>query len=347
MTTAGAPTEEPPRTDTAPTIPAPAVEPPRTDIAPAIPAPTGPPQPTPAAYLVVSGDLLVLGKQPDGDSVRFRAHDPEILRQLAHGDRVDIKADGSVQLRLDGIDAPELHYAGQQQPFGDRSRDALLRQLGFASVSLAANHMTVTAAEPAVLPAVIAARMVEVHGRPVAFLFTGDAAAALAERGGSRIEVDADLLGQSANLGMLASGDAYPLLYTSTGPELRAAIAATASRARAAHLGVYASDATARFRVVDHTSVGPGGDLVFPKIFRRVTEWLRETEAAIANETATGLGGPPPATFPAWLRANPGRNDRVVVAGNRRSQALHTLLQQGGHTVTMSADPLTLVFVEK
>jgi endonuclease YncB( thermonuclease family) len=329
MTTAGAPTEEPPRTETAP----------------AIPAPAAPPQPAPAAYLVVSGQLLVLGKQPDGDSVRFRAHDPEILRQLAHGDRVDIKADGSVQLRLDGIDAPELHYAGQQQPFGDRSRDAFLRQLGFVSVSLAANHMTVTAAEPAAVPAVIVARMVEAHGRPVVFLFTGDAAA-LAGRHGSRIEVDADLLAQSANLAMLASGDAYPLLYSSTRPELRAAIAATASRARAAHLGVYASDATARFLVVDHTSVGPGGDLVFPKIFRRVTEWLREAEAAVANEVATGLAGPP-ATFPAWLRANPGRNDRVVVAGNRRSQALHTLVQQAGHTVTMSADPLTLVFVEK
>lgn len=303
----------------------------------------------------MAGQLLVLGKQPDGDSVRFRPQDADVLRKLAHGERVEPSADGSVQLRLDGIDAPELHYAGQSQPLGDLSRDAFLRLLGFRDVALAANHMTVTAAAPATVPAVIIARMAEVHGRPVAFLFTGATADALRDRHGDRVEVDEGLLSASANLRLLATGDVYPLQYTSTSPELRTAINAVALRARAARLGVHAADATPRFSVVDHKSVGQGGDLVLPKLFRRVTEWLRETRAGVAVGAAGDdvPGAAPPTapatalTFPAWLRANPGRNDRVHVAGSSRTQALHTLLQQTGTTVVMTADPLGLVFVER
>ncbi|NUU25154.1 MAG: hypothetical protein HOV68_27180 [Streptomycetaceae bacterium] len=324
MTTAGAPTPDSPATRTADT-PVPG---------PAAPAPSE--GAAPDTYLVIAGHLLVIGKQPDGDSLRFRPEHPELLAQLAHGDRVEPSADGSVQLRLDGIDAPELHFAGHSQPLGDVSRDAFLRLVGFEDIALAPNHMTVTSATPPTIPAVILARMAEVHGRPVAFLFTGEAADTL--RGdddgtnGHRITLDADLLATSANMRMVASGDAYPLLYTSTSPVLRKEIAAVAGQARAAHLGVYAADATARFSVVDHKSVGPGGDLIYPKLFRRVTEWLREADGA---------------AFPAWLRAHVDRNDRVHVAGSRRSQALHTLLHQSGHTITMTADPLTLVFVER
>ncbi|MDI2130005.1 thermonuclease family protein [Yinghuangia seranimata] len=311
---------------------------------PRVPAPAKPP--VSAQYQVIAGELLVVGKQPDGDSVRFRAERPELFKGLAHGERIRPGTDGSVQLRLDGIDAPELHYAGQRQPFGDRSRDAFLKLLGFGEVKLAANEMTVTSAEPPSVPGVILARMAEVHGRPVAFLFTGDAAKALHGRDGGTVTADAALLAGSANFRMLASGDAYPLQYTSTAPELRKAIVAAASKARAAHLGVYAMDSSSRFSVVDQNAVGPGGDLVFPKFFRRVTDWLRESESVVANESATGLAGPAPLTLPAWLRANPGHDDRVQVGGGR-PQPLHTLLHQTGSVVTTSADLFSLVFVEQ
>ena len=43
--------------------------------------------------------------------------------------------DGSVQLRLEGIDAPELHYGRAAQPDGGSARDWLLNQVGFADVT--------------------------------------------------------------------------------------------------------------------------------------------------------------------------------------------------------------------
>lgn len=322
-------------TETA-SIPAPASPPDTRAGTVRIPAPARHAEPTATTYLVVAGDVLVVGKQPDGDSVRFRPQDPEILGQLTNGDRVEPSKDGSVQLRLDGIDAPELHFSGHSQPLADRSRDVFLGLLGFDEVTYAANHMTVTAAQPATVPGVIVARMAEAYGRPVAFLFTGDAADELRGRHGARVEVDSVLLKTSANLRLLASGDAYPLLYTSTAPELRAAVRAVAEEARDAGLGVYAVDTTARFGVADHEAIGPEGDLVFPKLFRRVTDWLRATEGKTTRKP----------TFPTWLRTDPARNDHVHVDNAPHSQTLDTLLKQKGNTVTMEADPLSLVFVE-
>ncbi|WP_436788849.1 hypothetical protein [Yinghuangia sp. YIM S10712] len=370
MTTAGAPQPSTPGgpaptgTSAAPErvrIPNPTAPPAPTTRTARIPSPARPADPPPTSYLVVSGHALVVGKQPDGDSVRFRPQSPDILRELANGDRIEPGTDGSVQLRLDGIDAPELHYAGHGQPFADRSRDVFLRLLGFTEVAYAANHMTVTAATPATIPAVIVARMAEAHGRPVAYLFTGNAADELRAHDGKRIDVDAARLAPSANLQLLASGDVYPLLYTSTAPDLRAAVIAAASQARGAKLGVYAADATARFSVVDHQSVGPGGDLIFPKIFRRVTDWLRETKDETKREAQSANGSENQnrigdtnsrasaarTKLPAWLRADPDRNDRVHVADAKRTRSLHTLLKQSGNTVTMEVDPLSLVFVER
>ena len=81
------------------------------------------------AYLVIAGEAVVVGKQPDGDSVRFRAGDPDLFTQLENGQRVQPSADGTVQLRFDGIDAPELHYQGHEQPQGTTARDSLLAHL--------------------------------------------------------------------------------------------------------------------------------------------------------------------------------------------------------------------------
>ena len=69
--------------------------------------------------LSLRGELVVVGKSPDGDSIRFIPRSPALLRSLAGGGRVDPSADGSVQLRLDGIDAPELHYNGLAQPLAE------------------------------------------------------------------------------------------------------------------------------------------------------------------------------------------------------------------------------------
>ncbi|WP_375387585.1 hypothetical protein [uncultured Amnibacterium sp.] len=129
--------------------------------------------------LVIAGHAVVIGKQPDGDSVRFVPDDPSLLRRLQHGERVRISADGSVQLRLDGIDAPELHYQHGAQLLAAEGRDALLHRIGFQTVTFAADGTTATAADPPTVELVVLAQLVEVNGRPVFIVFAGETASRL------------------------------------------------------------------------------------------------------------------------------------------------------------------------
>ena len=65
----------------------------------------------------ITGELVITGIAPDGGSVRFIPSRLSTLRRLQDGDRVEPDPDdGSVQLRLDGIDAPEKAFQAEAQP---------------------------------------------------------------------------------------------------------------------------------------------------------------------------------------------------------------------------------------
>src|SRR5438552_3706059 len=92
-----------------------------------------------SGYLAIHGRFVIVGGEPDGDSARFIADEPGHFRQLVRGERVKPSLrDGSVQLRLEGLDAPELHYFSVSQPLAGVARDGLLHALGFAEVQYAA-----------------------------------------------------------------------------------------------------------------------------------------------------------------------------------------------------------------
>ncbi len=82
------------------------------------------------SYLVMKGDFVIIGKEPDGDSVRFIASNPDLYRHLHRAYRIKPSRDGSVQLRFEGVDAPELHYGSAAQPLGAEARDTVLSWMG-------------------------------------------------------------------------------------------------------------------------------------------------------------------------------------------------------------------------
>jgi endonuclease YncB( thermonuclease family) len=272
---------------------------------------------------------VVIGKQPDGDSIRFVPDTPELLDALRRSWRVRRSSDGSVQLRLEGIDAPETHYGALAQPLGTQARDALLELCGFSE--LRRDGEEVVAATPERRPAAILSELADANGRPVSILLVDEELP-----DGEYVEVDEDTLGRSANIGLLADGSAYVTLYDSCPAPIRAAFRGTAARARERRLGVWAEDTTARFELVDQESIGPTGQLVLPKLFRRCSDYLR-TRA-------------PDETLPEWVRTHgpPERpeDDQVIVGGTVHTR-LSELVRQGGTTIEFPVDLLDIVFVEK
>jgi len=280
-------------------------------------------------FQAIRGKVVLLGKAPDGDSVRFDPDDARRLRSLDGFEEGGVSDDGTVQLRLEGIDAPERSYQGEAQPRAEPARDFLLAELGFTDVRFDPRG-TVTRARPATRAATILSRAFDPTGRPIAYLLTPDDDP---PPEGELERVDAALLRRSVNARLLEASLAYLLLYDSTPAADRQTLRAIAARAREGGEGVWAADSTASFALTDQASIGPQGALVFPKLFRRATDYLRD-----------GFEG----SFPAWLRqARSGtgpEDDEVLLAGERTR--LSALVRQQGRRVTVEADLLDLVFVE-
>jgi hypothetical protein len=189
--------------------------------------------------------------------------------------------------------------------------------------------------------------MVEVNGRPVAYLLLDEEGGDL-PADGATVALDQALLDRTLNVWLLRQGLAYLLLYSSNPPEQRARLRALAAASRSAGGPVWLRDASAAFVLDGATSIGPGGQLVFPKLFRRAFDYVHDVERH-------GFAG----TLVDWLLAgarlaeleasHPGagnENDQVSVAGGEPVH-LSDLLQADGDKVSLSTDVLDLVFVEK
>ena len=290
-------------------------------------------------YLCIHGELVIVGYEPDGDSVRFIADDATHYDALKRSDRIrPSQRDGSVQLRFEGVDAPELHYGNDAQPLGDTARDALLNWIGFTAIEFDhAQPTRVTAAEPATVRAAILAQMVEVNGRPVAYVLLETAGGLPAD--GAWVNADQALLDGTLNLRLLSEGQAYYTVYTSMPVAHRRHLRAVAAETRTAGKGVWGRDSTADWLLADQKSIGPDGQLILPKLFRRCTDYLKAVDKGFIGN----LGD--------WLLASsatPTRdeNDRVLLR-DATEVHLSDLIQQRNQHIAFQADLLDLTFVEK
>jgi endonuclease YncB( thermonuclease family) len=286
--------------------------------------------------LAISGNLVVVGKEPDGDSVRFVPDDPAALDRLRRHHKIVPSRDGSVQLRFEAVDAPETHYGTAAQPMGPDARNALLAWIGFRDVVFDGTRPNrVVSASPESVPAVVLSAAADPYGRPIAYVLVGDD---LPEPGRWTL-VDDELLGRTLNARLVAEGVAYPTFYTSTPEPHRSQLRALATDARSDQRGVWAIDDTAEFELIDQDSIGPGGQLILPKLFRRATDYLKDVAEGFRGNLAD------------WLVANastPSRTENdLVVVGGRIEVPLSTLLLQRNAKVRFQPDVLDVVFVEK
>lgn len=287
------------------------------------------------SFKKITGQFVLQGYQPDGDSVRFIADDASLYADLHRSYKIiPSKKDGSVQLRLEGMDAPETHYGAAAQPYGDTARDRFLKALGFKSWSLSANGKTVESSTPASVAGAILTKGADIHGRPISYVLTAPKAKEI--HASQALAVDG--LKQTINFHMVAEGHAYPLLYSSTPLAHRTVFREAARLARDTRKGLWPRDETDLFTLDDRASIGPDGQLIFPKLFRRCTDYLK---TAAFSHVGYNLDD--------WLLDNPVEDDKLFLElGHRHAEmSLHAVLQQRNHRIAFQADLLSVVFIEK
>jgi endonuclease YncB( thermonuclease family) len=289
-------------------------------------------------FFALRGRLKIEGKQPDGDSVRFIADNRRNYDELERSERIQpTRSDGSVQLRFEGVDAPEVHYGKASQPLGVEVRDDLLAWLGFMDVTYSPDGVTVVSGTPDTVRAAILSQIAEVNGRPVAYLLVDQDDVLPAD--GTWVHVDDALLDRTVNARLLREGLAYLTLYTSSPKRHRRRLRAIAAEARSAGRGVWAMDDTVGWLLTEQDDIGPKGQLILPKLFRRCTDYLTDVERGFDGNLVDWL-------LDVSLSPARDENDRVVVGG-RIEVPLSSLLLQRNNRIAFQPDVLDVVFVEK
>ena len=244
-------------------------------------------------FTVIAGTFHLVGRtkagkptgfEPDGDSIQFKPDAPELLDRLQrNGSGYRLSSIGSTQLRIEGIDALELHFEGSHQPrpLADGARDFLTGRLGLNPVPYKPPEL-VTVLPPVPHDATrgfILSRALEVHGRPVAFVFSGHPPAA----DGADLVLKPGLLRRSVNFKSVAAGNAYPLYYDTLFADLRDTFTKAAAGARAKGRGIWAADRSGSGLAFGGQAALERDGVIFPKLFRRLTKYLKETEGDAAG----------------------------------------------------------------
>jgi hypothetical protein len=286
-------------------------------------------------YKAIQGNLILKNYQPDGDSVRFKADDPEDFVDLYRYHRLPPdKRDKPVQLRLEAIDAPETHYGIYAQPKGDSARDFFLKTVGFTGIHYADDGKTVTESSPDALPATILTKAFDPHGRPISYLFVGRASEELQDM--EAVSADTKVIDKTINISLLREGLAYPLLYTSAPLLHRQHIRELAKNVRTEDRGIWPLDSSSMFKLENYSSItSPNGSLIFPKLFRRAIDFFKAVDKGFTGDIIHWL-----------IEMDEKENDHVLV-DERYELRLSDILEQYNRKVVLKMDLLELVFIER
>jgi endonuclease YncB( thermonuclease family) len=262
------------------------------------------------SFTLIKGHFVPKAGIPDGDSVRFRAADLTLWKKLEGRPVIigtSVKTKGTVQLRLEGIDAIEKAAI---QPLAFDARDKLFSLIGYDPAN---------PTEPA---GYILARMTDdKSGRPICFVFSGSTPL----KDGADVMLHAALLRQSANYKQMLAGFAYPLFYNTLFAELRNVFTDAYTKARQAKRGYWPTDATRKGVTISNSSQLATIAPIWPKLWRRLQEYLRKNN---------GLSG-----FVAFLAQ---KNERMDVLDVMEERGFQDLVKVRGNKVSLTQDPANL-----
>lgn len=260
-------------------------------------------------FVLIRGTYFPAIGEPDGDSVRFAADDISLWDRLdGHVD--DPGTNDTLQLRFEGIDALEKTAI---QPLATEARDSMLELVGSSPGK-----------EPS--RGYVLSRAAESHGRPIVFAFAGDPP----EDDGANVFLDAARLRESVNFQQTQAGFAYPLYYNTLFRQLRETLNEAVDDARANQRGYWPTDAAQTGVTVSQRSQLVSLPPIWPKLWRRLEEFLR---------SRTGLDG-----FLTFIRNTGERADDLTTF---EQHSLDNFFEVSGNTVRMIIDPRNLRVVSR
>lgn len=291
-------------------------------------------------YRLIKGEFYIFypdlprnGPQPDGDTVKFHPDNAQLVEQvgkLTPGVSPDFNKRGMVNLRFEGIDALETHFAEthQQLQWANSARDRVLQEIGFQNVVFwpdMPNNVQSVQNHPR--PGYILSNGLDGHGRVVSFVFVGNPP----QVDGSEIFLDETLLDQSLNAKLLKDGLYYPMFYTSMPIALKEHLANLTLNARTAKRGLWVNataskESWATIRTIDELQ-----ELVmWPKLFRRLVSFFGGGNTDLVN-------------FDHWLRQDPKDRDDRLILPNRELGNMHDVVEVDGHRLRMTYQPEELI----
>jgi len=225
-------------------------------------------------FKIIKGTFHVVGYSPDGDSIRFKA-DNNANWEALNGGKVKLNTKGHAQLRIEAIDTLETHYKKQYQPpeFANVATEKLFSLLGIKNVKWNSSGSRVKSADDG-MEGYIISRSAERYGRPVAFVFSKTADF----NDGEEIYLDKKIARKSVNYKLLRKGFAYPTFYDGMFYDLRELFARATVKARDLKTGLWASDKTNKYFMVEQQSDISEDHVILPKLFRRITAYLEKQE---------------------------------------------------------------------
>ncbi len=261
-------------------------------------------------FTLIKGTFHLNAGVPDGDSVRFMADDDRLFDEL-RGRRVEFKADGTVQLRYEGIDTIEK---AATQPLAGDSRDKNFELLRERADSFAETPR-----------GFILTRQTDANRRPVSFAFSGD----LDEPDGADVFLNALLTRRSVNYKMVESGFAYTMFYETLFMEIRQELAAAFVAARTAGQVLHQNDATMVGVQIQSRSDLATIPPIFPKLWRRLEEYLRNHNSLI--------------DFKNWLQTRD--SEKLSTLSDQRTLiSFDNVIDVQGNTVKMLYSAENMVF---
>jgi endonuclease YncB( thermonuclease family) len=281
--------------------------------------------------LSTNRDGQTVGLQPDGDSIHFKPANPDLLDKLKRrGPGVRLTADGSLNLRMEGIDALELHYAGARQPapLPEQARDRLLALVGITVSQWGPDGVTARPPVPTDRrPGYILASELDIHGRPVAFVFSG----ASPHADGAVVQLGIEELDRSANAQLLRDGLVFPLFYDTLPAPLRLGLTQAARGAPRDQAGVWRFPPTAPTPAKSLEGIQTDA-VLYPKLFRRLVDFFRDEPSGDLRD------------LPGWLGTKNEDDAVMVLSQGSNWTRLSEVLAIGDGRIALRFEPSELVF---